>query len=180
MTDEQIKELVKKIEPFFIGFKADGKSLKNSNGMEICFREDWKNKTIVSGLYAKKRHSIGCSFEKPIEKIYKDIRRRLMPEYHEDFFKNKKENIERTEAKELEKQKLLALASVVGGELSYNYGQRYSGNSEYVDANNASIYQTYQGLYEFQITLTYFDAMRLAKIIKESTFLEPKQIEEET
>lgn len=130
MTDEKIHELVKKLETYFIGYKANEKTLKNSNGMELWFRSDWKGKTIVSGLHAKSRHSIGCSFEKPIEKIAKDIRKRLMPEYFDDFFTTKKEKIEQTEMMENDSLKLKAVASVIGGEISRNYGHTYSGNSE--------------------------------------------------
>ena len=115
MTTEKIIELVKKIEPYFIGYTAEENRLKNSNGMELVFRTDWKDKTTVSGLHARRRHSIGCSFEKPVEKIFKDIRRRLMSDYYADFFENKREKIERTEAEEQEKLKLKALASVIDG-----------------------------------------------------------------
>lgn len=108
MTDDQIKTLVIKLQALFIGFSAHEKSLKNSNGMELYFRVDWKNKMTVSGLHAKKRHSIGCSFEKPVEAIFKDIRRRLFPEYHKDFFETKREQIERTEAEEEAALKLKA------------------------------------------------------------------------
>lgn len=35
MTPEQIQNLVKKLEPFSIGFTAVENRLKNSNGMEL-------------------------------------------------------------------------------------------------------------------------------------------------
>lgn len=95
MTNDKINELVKKLEPLFLGYTAYENRLKNENGMEIVFRSDWNNKTKVSGLHCKHNHSIGCSFEKSPEKIFKDIRSRLMPDYHADFFETKREKIER-------------------------------------------------------------------------------------
>lgn len=171
MDKEKINEFVKKIEPYFLGYTAHENCLKNSNGMELVFRCDWKNKTTVSGLHAKHRHSIGCSFEKPVEKIFKDIRRRLMPDYHADFFKTKKDKIESAEAEELEKQKLRALASVVGGEISCNYGHKHAGSTEYVSANNFSIYQSYNGRYDFHLELSYIDTMKIVQLLKESFFI---------
>ncbi len=170
MKTEQLNEFVKKIEPFFLGYTAEENRLKNSNGMELIFRVDWKNKTTVSGLNAKHRHSIGCSFDKPLEKVFKDIRRRLIPAYHADFFENKREKMEQAEAEHSNSQKLKALASVIGGQVERHYGHRGSANSEYVYSESASIYQTYQGNYEFNIVLEYIDAMRLAKILKELDF----------
>lgn len=167
MQNDQLPEFVKKLEPFFIGFTAEGNSLKNANGMEICFRVDWKNKTIVSGLHAKHRHSIGCSFEKTPEKIFKDIRRRLFPEYYTDFFKTKKENLEIAEAEEINTQKLKALASVIGGEVSRHYGHRGASGNDYISTENVSIYPTYQGDYEINVTLDYIDAMKIAKHLKD-------------
>lgn len=173
MKSEQINELVKKLEPLFLGYTAHENRLKKSNGMELSFREDWNSRTTVSGLHAKHIHSIGCSFEKPTEKIFKDIRRRLMPQYHADFFETKREKLERADAEEVSKQKLKALASVVGGEISKHYGYRPSGSSEYVDAEIVSIYETYNGLYEFQLRLNYIDAMKMAECLKYFPFTEP-------
>lgn len=126
-------------------------------------------KTIVTGLHAKHSHTIGCSFEKSPEKIYKDIRTRLMPEYHKDFFENKREKTERQEAEEENLLKLKALASVVSGELFNHCGYRNAVGHEYVSAGNISIYPTYFGHYEFKIDLSYIDAMRLAHILKNSS-----------
>lgn len=42
MKTEQLNEFVKKIEPFFLGYTAEENRLKNSNGMELIFRIDWK------------------------------------------------------------------------------------------------------------------------------------------
>lgn len=177
MTSEQIEILVKKLEPFFIGYTAFENRLKNSNGMELVFKEDWKGQTIVIGLHAKSGHSIGCSFSKPLEKIFKDIRRRLMPNYHSDFFETKKEKVEQAEFEAAEKLKLKALASVIEGEICRDYGHRYSGNSEYVRANNVAIYQTYNGRYEVQLNLSYFDAMKMAKFLKDFTLVELTKVE---
>lgn len=166
MTNNKINELVKKLEPLFLGYTAQENRLKNENGMELVFRSDRKNKTVVSGLHAKHNHSIGCSFEKPIEKIFKDIRHRLMPDYHRDFFESKREKIERQEADELNIQKLKALASVIGGEICSHYGYRNAVGSEYVSSKNVSIYQTYHGHYEFKINLSYIDSMKMAHTFK--------------
>ncbi len=178
MTTEQIHALVKKLEPLFIGYSAVENRLRNSNGMELAFKIDWKNQTRVLGLHASKTHSIGCSFEKPVEKIFKDIRRRLLAEYHADFFETKREEIKRSEADEEEKLKMRALASVVNGEIERNYGHRFSGTSEYVNAKNISIYRTYSGRHEFHINLSYFDSMRLAKILHELSFIEQTKVED--
>lgn len=166
MQNEEIKELLKKLEPFFIGFKADERSLKNENGMELFFRKDWKDKTTVSGLHAKHNHSIGCSFSKSPEKIFKDIRQRLIPEYHKDFFETKKERLEREEHNEAERMKLKALASVLGGEIEKHYGHRNAIGNEYASTENVSIYPTYSNHFEFRISLGYIDAMKLAQILK--------------
>lgn len=134
--------------------------------MELVFRTDWNNKTTVAGLHAKHCHSIGCSFDKPIEKIFNDIRRRLMPDYHKDFFETKREKIERQEAEESNIQKLKALASVLGGEICNHHGYRNAVGYEYISAENISICQTYHGNYEFKINLSYIDAMKLAQNLK--------------
>ena len=42
MVKEQIKSLVKKIEPYFLGYLAHGDRLKNDIGMEILFQENWQ------------------------------------------------------------------------------------------------------------------------------------------
>ena len=63
MTDEQINQVVKSLEPLFLGYKATENCLKNSNGMELFFRCSWNNKTTVSGLHAGRPHVIGCSFK---------------------------------------------------------------------------------------------------------------------
>lgn len=166
MTNEQISELVKKLEPLFIGFKAYENKLKNENGMELVFRKDWKDKTTISGLNAKHNHSIGSSFEKSPEKIFKDVRNRLMPGYHRDFFETKRERIEREESLAESELKLKALASVIGGELCKHYGHRGAIGNDYVETNNVSIYPTYSGNYEFKIDLNYIDAMKMAQILK--------------
>lgn len=166
MTNDQIIELVKKLEPLFLGYTAHDRSLKNDNGMELFFRCDWKEKTTVSGLHAKHSHSIGCSFTKSPEKIFKDIRNRLMPEYHKDFFETKRERIERETTQSEDDLKLKALASVVGGEIEHHYGYRGASGNSYVDAANASIFPTYNGRYEFKIDLNYIEAMKLAAILK--------------
>jgi hypothetical protein len=166
MTNDKINELVKRLEPLFLGYTAYENRLKNENGMEIVFRSDWNNKTKVSGLHAKHCHSIGCSFEKSPEKIFKDIRSRLMPEYHRDFFETKREKIERLEADEADSQKLKALASVIGGEICSHHGYRNAVGCDYVSTENTSIYQTYHGHYEFKISLSYIDAMTLVQNLK--------------
>lgn len=179
MTKEQLNEFVKKLEPLFIGYTADESSLKNSNGMELYFCMDWKNKTTVRGLHAKHRHSIGCSFDKPPEKIFKDIRRRLMPDYHTDFFKHKRETQERQEHKAAKDEMLRAIASVIGGEISKNYDYHYSGNSNFVHAENVSIYEHYMAGYELRIKIDYMATMKLAEYLKSSGFIDEKTKEED-
>ncbi|MBY0315665.1 MAG: hypothetical protein K2Q26_09110 [Bdellovibrionales bacterium] len=175
MTEENIFQLVKKLEPLFIGYTAQENRLKNSNGMELIFRFGRNNKTTVSGLNAKRSHSIGCSFDKPVEKIFKNIRRRLIPAYHADFFDHKREKLERKDAEEANALKLQAIASIIGGEIGQNYGYRYSGNSSAIHAQNASVYETYSGLYEMHLTLDYMNTMKLAKYLKDSNFIEEKE-----
>lgn len=166
MTNDKINELVKKLEPLFLGYTAHENRLKNDNGMELVFRIDWNRKTKVSGLHAKHCHSIGCSFDKPTEKIFKDIRSRLMPEYHRDFFETKREKIEQQEIDEANLQKLKALASVIGGEICNHHGYRNAVGCEYVSTENISICKTYHGQYEFKINLNYIDAMKMAHNLK--------------
>ena len=96
MTDKEIKDkeifkLVKNLEPYFFGYMAEEKTLKNDSGLEFFFHCSWNGKTMVDGLGGKNCHSIGCSFTKPLEKIAKDIKRRLLPAYRDDFFENKRE-----------------------------------------------------------------------------------------
>lgn len=89
-----------------------------------------------------------------------------MPEYHRDFFELKREKNERQEADELNIQKPKALASVIGGEICSQYGNRNALGSEYVSTESASICQTYLGHYEFKISLSYIDAMKMAQTFK--------------
>jgi hypothetical protein len=174
MTHEEIHKLVKNLEPLFIGYTANEDCLKNENGMVLRFRSDWHNKTTVSGLHAKKCHSIGCSFNKPLGKIFKDIRRRLMPDYHADFFENKREKNERAEIDEENLLKLKALASVIEGGIGTHYGYGNSLDNKFVDAENVSIYQTYSRGYEFKINLNYIEAMKLAQYLKEASLINKK------
>ncbi len=89
MEDDQINELVKKLEPYFFGYTAKENKLKNDSGLEFLFQDIW-GKATVSGLGGKSCHSIGCSFTKPLEKIAKDVKRRLLPAYRDDFLNIKK------------------------------------------------------------------------------------------
>lgn len=174
MTDEQISQVVKSLEPLFLGYKATKNSLKNSNGMELFFRSSWNDKTTVSGLHAGRSHSIGCSFKKSPDKIFKDIRKRLMPRYYEDFFKYKKEEQEREEIKNAKAEKMRAISSVIDGEIRKNYGYSYnSGN--FVSAQNLSIYETYSGHYEVTIQLDFMTAMKLAQYLKSSNLIDEKK-----
>lgn len=171
MNNDQIIELVKKLEPFFLGFSAEERSLKNTNGMELRFFCDWKGKTIVSGLHANKKHSIGCSFDKSHEKIFKDIRKRLMPEYYTDFFEAKREKIERSEREIENKQKLRALASVINGTIERDNHR----GDEFVESSDVSIHQTYYGKYDFKICLNYVDSMKLAQLLNEILYLKKEK-----
>lgn len=173
MKDEKIIELVKRLEPFFIGYKAEEDRLKNSNGMELRFSISWHNKPTVSGLHASRSHSIGCSFEKSCDKIFKDIRKRLMPDYHDDFFKHKRAKQEREEAAHEKAEKLRALASVSDGEVCKNYGYSYNSGS-FVSAQNLSVHEDYNGYYNVSIKLRYMDAMKLVKHLKDSQLVDEK------
>lgn len=177
MTNEKICELVKRLEPLLIGYCAFDNRLKNSNGMELVFRINWKNQTRVAGLHATNHHSIGCSFDKPIEKIAKDIRRRLIPKYYDDFFKTKRENAERAEFEEAERLRLKALAFAINGQICRNYENVYPGNSEYIKTNNASIYQTYNNRYEIRLNLDFSDTIKMAEFLKDFTLVDLTKIE---
>lgn len=85
MNKEDIQSLVKNLEPYFFGYTANDCSLTNELGLELRFYSSWSDKTQVSGIGAKHSHSIGCSFTKPLERIAKDVKRRLIPECREDF-----------------------------------------------------------------------------------------------
>ncbi len=89
MEDGQINELVKNLELHFFGYTAKKNRLKNDSGLEFLFQDIW-GKTTISGLGGKECHSIGCSFTKPLEKIAKDIKRRRLPAYRDDFLNTRK------------------------------------------------------------------------------------------
>ncbi len=89
MEENQINKLVKSLESHFFGYTAKENKLKNDSGLEFLFQDIW-GKTTVSGLGGKSCHSIGCSFTKPLDKIARDIKRRLLPAYRDDFFEYKK------------------------------------------------------------------------------------------
>ena len=114
MEDKQIFELVKNLEPYFFGYTAKENKLKNDSGLEFLFQDIW-GKTTVSGLGGKNYHKIGCSFTKPLDKIAKDIKRRLLPNYRDEFFKNKREQKELKEKEAFDRKKLAALAQASGG-----------------------------------------------------------------
>lgn len=175
MENEKIIQLVKTLEPLFIGYKAEDNRLKNSNGMELVFRLSWSNKTTVSGLHASHTHSIGCSFYKSPEKIFKDIWKRLMPDYHKDFFEHKMEIIKRKEHEDNKNIMLQAIASVINGDINRNYDYHYSGNSNFVHINNVSIYEHYVMGYEVRIKLDYMATMALAEYLRKSGFVGKKE-----
>lgn len=102
MKNSDIENLVKKLETYFFGYRAQERTLVNDNGMTLSFYSSWNNKTTVSGLGGYHSHTIGCSFSKPLEKIAKDINRRIIPKYKDDFFKKKKDRIETKERKKEE------------------------------------------------------------------------------
>lgn len=177
MKKEEIFKLVKELESFFIGYTALGDRLKNSNGMELVFRLDWKGQTRVVGLHASQGHSIGCSFKKPVEKIVKDISRRLIPDYFDDFFLTKRENKERAEFEESEKLKLMAIADAINGQISHDNGHRHVGGPEYIQANNTSIYRAYNGRYEVQLNLSFSDTLKIASFLKSFTLVDLNSVE---
>ena len=120
MTKEEIFKIVKNLEPYFFGYKAKENKLKNKSGLEFLFQDIW-GKTTVVGLGAKSCHSIGCSFRKPLEKIARDIKRRLLPKYRDDFFENKREQKELKEKEAFDRKKLAALAQASGGRIKSQY-----------------------------------------------------------
>ena len=140
MRDEEIFKLVKNLEPYFFGYTAKENRLKNDSGLEFLFQDIW-GKTTVVGLGAKSRHSIGCSFTKPLEKISKDIKRRLLPKYRDDFFENKKEQRELEEKEAFDRKKLAALAQSCGGRIKNQYSSFWR-TDKYVSFKDGSIAQT--------------------------------------
>lgn len=44
-------------------------------------------------------------------------------------------------------------------------------------AKNVSIYQAYNGRYKIELNLSYFDAMKMAKFLKDFTLVELNKVE---
>lgn len=53
MKAQEIDQLVKKLEPYFHGYKAKENSLSNDSGMTLYFSSSWNNKTKIKGSGAK-------------------------------------------------------------------------------------------------------------------------------
>lgn len=172
MEKTNIQNLVKKLEPYFFGYTANDCSLTNELGLELRFFASWNNKTQIRGIGAKHNHSIGCSFTKPLEKIAKDVKRRLIPEYREDFIAYKREESERIEHEAQELLKLEALAQACSGELKDSYWNSRSLRDKYVNAESLEIKQNYSGKYEFSIKLDFGDSLKLINILRKKQLLE--------
>ena len=165
MKDEEIFKLVKNLEPYFFGYTAKENRLKNDSGLEFLFQDIW-GKTTVSGLGGKDCHGIGCSFTKPLGKIAKDIKRRLLPKYRDDFFEYKKEQKELKEKEAFDRKKLAALAQASGGRIKNQYSSYWSTN-KYVTFKNGSIAQTYDGKYRVKIEADFGEALKIVSFLKE-------------
>lgn len=163
MEKEQIKILVKSLEKYFFGYKATETSLKNDSGLELYFFEDWNKKTKIRGIGGGHRHEIGCSFVKYQEKIVKDIRRRLLPAYRDDFFQAKKDQKKRKEQEEKRRLMLEAIALECSGEIRENHGY---GRERLVSAENLTVKEYYNGNYKLSLELPFSDVIKLLKELK--------------
>ena len=163
MERENIIKLVKSLESHFYGYKAQECTLINDLGMKVHFSSSWNNKTYVSGLGAKRSYLIGCSFTKPLEKIVKDINKRLIPNYRDDFISYKREQAEALELLDYEQQKFEALAVSCNGEIVSDYGSRHG---QYIRAEKLTIHQAYSGDYEITINLNFKKALEPVSLIK--------------
>ena len=164
MEDNEINKLVKNLEPYFFGYTARENRLKNDSGLEFLFQDIW-GKTTVSGLGGKSYHSIGCSFTKPLEKIAKDIKRRLLPKYRDNFFENKREQKELKDKETFDRKKLAALAQTSGGKIRVQYANHW-GKDKYVNFKWGSISQTYDGKYKIKIEAGFGKALKIVSFLK--------------
>ncbi len=178
MEDSQIYELVKKLEPLFHGYTAKERILENSSGMKLHFSSTWNGKTSISGLGGKKRHSIGCSFTKPLDKIAKDIRRRLLPDYRDDYFENIVERKQRQEKIDSDLLKLKALEDATEGEIRDQYGYSSGPYNKYVNSDYANISQRYNGGYELTILADFTETLDIISFLKKS-YPYKKKVKEE-
>lgn len=144
------------------------------SGLKLLFSSSWNNKTTVSGIGGKHSHSIGCSFNKSLDKIAKDIKNRLIAEYRDDFISYKKEKIEREKYQMDELLKLEALAQTCSGELKDAYWNSRSPRNKYVDSGNVSIKQNYSNNYEFSIELDFGESLKLITFLKEKNLIQNK------
>ncbi len=165
MEDNQINKLVKDLEPYFFGYTAKENRLKNDSGLEFLFQDIW-GKTTVSGLGGKNYHKIGCSFTKPLEKIAKDIQRRLLPKYRDDFFENKKEQNQLREKETFNRKKLEALAQASGGKVKTQYSS-YWRTDKYATFKDGSVAQSYDGKYKIKVEADFGKALKIVSFLKE-------------
>jgi len=173
MEKTNIQNLVKKLEPYFFGYTANDCSLVNESGLQLLFSSSWNSKTTVSGIGGKHSHSIGCSFNKSLDKIAKDIKNRLIPEYRDDFISYKKEKIESEKYEMDELLKLEALAQTCSGELKDTYWNSRSPRNKYVGTKNVEIKQNYSGNYNFSIDLNFGDSLKLIDFLRDNNFIIP-------
>ncbi len=165
MKDEEIFKLVKNLEPYFFGYTAKENRLKNDSGLEFLFQDIW-GKTTVSGLGGKNYHKIGCSFTKPLDRIAKDIKRRLLPKYRDDFFENKKEQNQLREKEVFNRKKLEALAQASGGKVKNQYSS-YWRTDKYATFKDGSVAQSYDGKYKIKVETDFGKALKVVSFLKE-------------
>lgn len=164
---ERIHRLVKSLEPFFYGFNAIENKLVNNAGLSIAFYDEYRG-TSISGLGGRNTHSIGCSFSKDIEKIAKDIKRRLLPSYRDDFMSCISEKMQCKEKKEKELLLLNAIASACGGKLSSKYDCEH--HKEVVCKSlRLEVYQSYSGDYCISLSRDFAGVLDLIESIKKSS-----------
>ena len=169
METAKIHELVKSLEKYFYGFQAEENLLTNDAGLKLLFTETWNKKTKISGIGGKHSHTIGCSFTKSSDKIAKDIRSRLLPDYKEDFFAYKCEKIKYKQKNEEDFLKLKALAQASSGEIKHKYG---TSSVQYVCAKNLSIEENYADNYLHTIELNFSDSLKLADFLNRKSLIE--------
>ncbi len=172
MNNSEIEIIVKKLEKYFIGYKANGNTLKSEAGFEFRFHSSWNNKTTVSGIGGTRYHSIGCSFTKPVEKIAKDIKRRLFPDYRDDFLKTVKSDNEKREFEEKQLLMLEALKESAHAEIKDSYWNSRAMHNKYISANGFEIKQTYSGDYEFTVDCNFSESLKLIGFL--NTLKSPK------
>ena len=165
MENAEIHKLVKNLENYFFGYVAKQNYLESTSGLKILFRSSWNGKTTIIGLGARRNHSIGCSFTKPLDKIAKDIKKRLMPDYRDDFFEKLRDENIRQEKEQSELMKLKAIAQVSCGIVEDQKFYSRGSGTKYVRSDYANISQTYSGDYELTIRANFGEALKILNFL---------------